>query len=405
MKVIDSIKQYLHHIFITAKKSEEIHEGINNQSDLINNKMNDVHQGINNQTDLINQKMKGIHEGINNQSALINRKMNELIEQMNRLVTIISVTPLAPSIQGAYNVNDGHQAPPRANFEDIMKRHPLMFARKTYNTNHPDYNPEEARNFPGKIFNMDKDAGNPVYAELKKLIQDNEIAESQWGAILRETLEEARSVPHAEQIFERKAYVERYIDELQTKFGGCYQPGWVNLEDALFLYWIVRKLKPKTIVQTGVCNGLSSSFMMLALAKNGPEGTLHVVDMPPIFDSKDPKWTVRGKAYGVIIPEGKSSGWLVPDAYRDRFEVLNGDAKDLLPGLLKKVGSIDMFYHDSDHTYDHMMFEFVEAKKYLTKHGVMVSDDISWNASLWDFADQYLAPAYNYRGSMGIACF
>jgi predicted O-methyltransferase YrrM len=52
-----------------------------------------------------------------------------------------------------------------------------------------------------------------------------------------------------------------------------------------------------------------------------------------------------------------------------------------------------------------MMFEFAEAKKHLTKNGVIVSDDISWNASLWDFADQYQVPAYNYRGSMGIACF
>ena len=37
-------------------------------------------------------------------------------------------------------------------------------------------------------------------------------------------------------------------------------------------------------MQTGVCNGLSSAFMMLALAKNGPEGKLYVVDLPPLFD-------------------------------------------------------------------------------------------------------------------------
>ncbi len=73
--------------------------------------------------------------------------------------------------------------------------------------------------------------------------------------------------------------------------------------------------------------------------------------------------------------------------------------------MLKKLGTCDMFYHDSDHTYDHMIFEFEESKKYLTQNGVIVSDDISWNASLWDFADQYHVPSYNYRGSMGIACF
>lgn len=56
--------------------------------------------------------------------------------------------------------------------------------------------------------------------------------------------------------------------ELGRKYGACYQPGWVNLTDAVFLYWLVRRAKPKTIVQTGVCNGLSSAFIMLALAKN-----------------------------------------------------------------------------------------------------------------------------------------
>jgi hypothetical protein len=122
---------------------------------------------------------------------------------------------------------------------------------------------------------------------------------------------------------------------IQGRGGAAFPMGrkWgvVNLDDALFLYWLIRQLKPRTIVQTGVCNGLSAAFMMLALAKNGPDGTLHVIDLPPVFDPKDPAWTEPGKIYGVVIPEGRTTGWLVPDAYRDRFEVWNGDAKDLLP--------------------------------------------------------------------------
>lgn len=361
-----------------------------------------------------------IREGVKNQSALLNDKMNELIHAVRQLTHTLGGSELAASNMSSTaaggHVNDGYQAPPTSNqsmtssasenVADALKKHPLIFAPRTYNTNHPDYDVNVVRNFPGKIFNADKDDGsNVVYNELKKMARKNEIPESAWSSILRKSLDEARSVPHAEQVFERKEFVEKYLDGLRNQHNAHYNPGWVNLEDALFLYWTVRHLKPKRIVQAGVCNGLSSAFMMLALAKNGPDGTLHVVDMPPIFDSTDPNWKIRNKVYGVVIPEGKSSGWLVPDAYRDRFEVLNGDAKDLLPGLLKKVGSIDMFYHDSDHTYDHMMFEFIESKKYLTPHGVIVSDDISWNASLWDFADQYMVPAYNYRGSMGIACF
>jgi hypothetical protein len=144
---------------------------------------------------------------------------------------------------------------------------------------------------------------------------------------------------------------------------------------------------------------------MLGLVKNGPEGRLHVIDLPPVFDPIDPAWTVEGKVYGFVIPEGKTSGWLVPDAYRDRLEVWNGDAKDLLPEMVDKVDSIDFFYHDSDHTYNHMMFEFHQAKRKLNEGGLVVGDDIAWNAALWDFADEFAVPSYNFKGAVGVAFF
>lgn len=334
-------------------------------------------------------------------SDTLRRKLNEMIEIL-KIQAGVNFTG-----QHAF-VNNGYQGPPStipAEFEPFLQKHPLMFADKTYNTSHPDYDASLARNFPGKIFNFDHKPANLVYSELKKLIINQEIPESQWSSVLKETLEEVKTIPHADQLFQSKDFVERYLLELEAKYNAFYRPGWVNLDDAIFLYWVVRRLKPKTIVQTGVCNGLSSAFMTLALAKNGQEGSLYAIDMPPIFDSNDEAWKVKGKIYGVTIPEGKTSGWLVPDAYRHRFEVFSGDAKLLLPDLLKRLGKVDMFYHDSDHTYDHMMFEFKEVKKYLIQPSVIVSDDISWNSSLWDFADLYSAFSYNYRGSMGITCF
>lgn len=339
-----------------------------------------------------------IKEAIKNQSSMINNKLTELITSVNRL------TEIKNNHQELF-INNGYQGPPTNRVESALKDHPVMFAYKTYNTSHPEYDANKVRNFPGKIFNLHRDLANPVYSELKKLIKDDEISEAKWADILKETLEEIKTIPHADEVFKRKAFVEEYLQKLEEKYEAYYRPGWVNLDDALFLYWVVRRLQPKTIVQTGVCNGLSSAFMMLALVKNGPDGSLHVIDMPPVFNSNEEVWKVKGRTYGVVIPEGKSSGWLVPDMYRDRFEVLCGDARLLLPGLLKKLGNIDMFYHDSDHTYDHMLFEFQEAKNYLSPSSVIVSDDIAWNASLWDFADEHIVPAYNYRGSMGIVCF
>jgi predicted O-methyltransferase YrrM len=286
---------------------------------------------------------------------------------------------------------------------DALGRLPLMIDTKTYNTSHPDYDASRVRNFPGKIFGADKPCNNVAYASLKKLANGDEVPDNAWDKILKGALGEVKTIPYSDQIFERRAFIEKYMAEMSEKYAAHYVAGWVNLDDALFLYWLVRTLKPKTIVQTGVCNGLSSAFMMLGLVKNGPEGRLYAIDLPPIFNSTDANWTTKGKIYGVVIPEGKSSGWIVPDAYRYRLEVWNGDAKSLLSKLVDEVDSIDLFYHDSDHTYDHMMFEFHQAKRKLNRGGLIVGDDVSWNASVWDFADECGVPSYNFKGAVGVA--
>jgi predicted O-methyltransferase YrrM len=280
---------------------------------------------------------------------------------------------------------------------------PLMFAEKTYNTNHPDYEPELVGNFPDRMHHGDRSCGNPLLLEIRKLAKRDKVPNRVWRRLNREVMEEASSVAGFDQVMERKAYIESYLAGLERRYQSSYVAGWVNLADAQFLYWAVRRLKPKTIVQTGVSNGLSSAFMMLALAKNGPQGRLHAIDLPHIFDPVEPFWTQRGTVYGVVIPQSESSGWMVPDIYRDRFHVEIGDAKALLPPLIERLETIDVFFHDSDHTYDHMTFEFDQAMRKLAPNGVIIADDISWNASLWDFADKHNVPGYNYHGTMGVA--
>jgi predicted O-methyltransferase YrrM len=282
---------------------------------------------------------------------------------------------------------------------------PLMFAERTYNTSHPDYEPELVHNVPGRIFNAGLPCNNLLFREIKKLAIGGRVPNFALRRVLERAMEEASTVPGFAQVMERVAYIEKDMAELGRRYQAHYIPGWVNLVDAQFLYWAVRQAKPEIIVQTGVSNGLSSAFMMLALAKNGPHGKLHVIDIPAIFDPTDRAWTQKGTVYGVVIPQGKSSGWIVPDIYRDRFDVQIGDAKALLPKLVDQVDRIDMFFHDSDHTYNHMTFEFNEAMRKLAPGGVILADDIAWNASLWDFADARDVPTYNYRGTIGAAFF
>ena len=82
---------------------------------------------------------------------------------------------------------------------------------------------------------------------------------------------------------------EDTADQVLNKLQALHKEHLVDLDDAVFLYWLVRQTKPRRIVQCGAFNGRSSAFMMLALAKNGTEGTLTIIDQPRIFDPEDPE--------------------------------------------------------------------------------------------------------------------
>jgi predicted O-methyltransferase YrrM len=425
MKVFEIIRRLVRNSDKSSQLLNSTVAGIDNQSRLLNEKLQEVIEGLDNLSELLNTKLQGLIEGTVNQSSLLNDKLTAIIHQQDILMELhkaeirelrealdrqginrstIQTPPILdnPSKPTHHSTEIGQRG---ISFDHALARQPLMIGAKTYNTSHPDYDANSVRNFPGKFLNSNKLCNNVVYASLQQLAKDDEIPETAWGLILDDALKEAMAVPQSDQIFARRAYIENYISELTKKYGAHYSAGWVNPDDAIFLYWLVRKLKPKAVVQTGVCNGLSSAFIILGLVKNGSEGKLHAIDIPPVFNSADGSWMLKGKVYGHVIPEGKSAGWMIPDAYRARFELWPGDAKALLPKLVDKLDSIDLFYHDSNHTYDHMMFEFREAKRKLALGGLIVADDIAWNSSLWDFADEYVVPSYNFKGSIGVDFF
>ena len=204
---------------------------------------------------------------------------------------------------------------------------------------------------------------------------------------------EASTVPGFDQVMGRKAYIENYMAALGQRYHSHYLAGWVNLTDAQFLYWIVRRLKPKTILQTGVSQ---RPVQRLHDAGAGQERNADGSSprrrragdtrIPPIRIGR-----ANGAVFGFVIPEGKSSGWMVPDIYRDRFEVRDRRRQGACcRQLVDRLPARSTCYPSptSDHSYNHMMFEFEQAKRKLAPNGVVVADDISWNAPLWDFRRQ-----------------
>ena len=71
----------------------------------------------------------------------------------------------------------------------------------------------------------------------------------------------------------------------QTPRGQRYNTGRVTgrdgYDEGLRLYRLLRELQPRVAVETGVCNGVSTAFLLLALEDNG-EGALHSIDLPEV---------------------------------------------------------------------------------------------------------------------------
>jgi predicted O-methyltransferase YrrM len=141
------------------------------------------------------------------------------------------------------------------------------------------------------------------------------------------------------------------------------------------LYAIVRAVKPRVIVETGVASGMSSAHILRALAANN-RGTLHSIDLPNVQD-------------GSVLPQGRATGWIVPYSLRGRWKLSIGDSRELLPEVLQALGHIDVFLHDSDHSYENMSFEFEQALPRLEPGGLLLSDDTHLHAAWDDFCTKH----------------
>jgi predicted O-methyltransferase YrrM len=162
---------------------------------------------------------------------------------------------------------------------------------------------------------------------------------------------------------------------------------------AVFLYVATRLLQPETVVETGCFTGWDSAVILEALERNGT-GRLFTIDLP----AEEGRFSQLYGHRSGLLP-GLDPGFLVPEALRERWTLTLGDVRDELPPLLQDLRVVDMFFHDSDHTYEHMMWEFAALWPHLALDGLLVSDDISWNSSLRDFARAVQRPLVILRGS------
>ena len=78
-------------------------------------------------------------------------------------------------------------------------------------------------------------------------------------------------------------------------------------------------------------------------------------------------------------------GVVIPNNLRDRWELKIGTSEEILKKILTNFSSIDIFLHDSLHTYKNMYYEFETAWPFIKEGGFLLSDDITANNAFSDF--------------------
>jgi predicted O-methyltransferase YrrM len=148
----------------------------------------------------------------------------------------------------------------------------------------------------------------------------------------------------------------------------------------ILIYCLVRALRPTVFVETGVLHGLTTAFALDAFRRNGT-GTMVSIDLPAYAGAQAP----NRDGYEATLPPDREPGWVIPKGLRERWELLKGSSAELLPEVLARHRTIDMFLHDSEHTYETMSLEMNLAWPALRAGGVMLVDNIEANSAFDDF--------------------
>ncbi len=156
--------------------------------------------------------------------------------------------------------------------------------------------------------------------------------------------------------------------KLQIKDRNFWQ---VSESELKFIYSITRGIAPNRVVETGVGPGTTSYALLSALAHNG--GRLFSFDL--------------GQKYGEEkIPE--PVGFVVPSELRNNWVLTLGNSRKTLPEKLSEIGRIGIFFHDSEHTYDHVTFELSTIYPSLEQKFLILIDNYDWTDAPADFANE-----------------
>jgi len=125
------------------------------------------------------------------------------------------------------------------------------------------------------------------------------------------------------------------------------------------LFALVRASRPSVVAETGIANGRSTAIILAALDLNG-SGSLHSIDI------------------------NHNVGALVPPEHPRWIKHIGDGSPVALEAALADAGPLDIFIHDSDHSYRAQRKEYEIAERYGSSKFILASDDVNWSYAFLD---------------------
>jgi predicted O-methyltransferase YrrM len=176
------------------------------------------------------------------------------------------------------------------------------------------------------------------------------------------------------QELEQDADLKKHILSHTAKHPERYKAD-MNVFYARRLGWyaMVRALRPKVVIETGIDKGLGSCVLCSALLRNEKEGFL-------------------GHYYGTDI--NPKAGYLLQPPYNAFGTILFGDSITSLKAFEHKI---DLFINDSDHSADYEAREYETILPKLSEQGFIISDNAELTDKLRVFSHLHGRPFLFYK--------
>lgn len=177
---------------------------------------------------------------------------------------------------------------------------------------------------------------------------------------------EKRNIPISEvrSILRESRQVVDY-ERSMLKTGRYWQ---ITKDEVRSIYSVIRERKPEIVIETGMGSGVSTVSILSAMNDKGK-----LVSIDP------------GLPYG---KGDREVGFIIPSSMKSNLVYVKGTSSERLEGVLRTLPRLDVFFHDSDHSYQNVKFELGLVWPKIKENPLILIDNYDWSEAAMDFAKE-----------------